>query len=111
MATVIKADDGYRIQAILSQRGSEPQTIAALAMPDYPGSLEWRLSAEQFRLEVSYRFDDASEWIVLGSTPTSSLLSRYYTGSHIGFFSTSNGSETSAFADFDGVRYRGTAVK
>lgn len=111
MATVIKADEGYRIQAILSQRGSEPETIAALAMPDYPGSLQWRLSAEQFRLEVSYRFDDASEWIVLGSIPTSSLLSRYYTGSHIGFYSTSNGSETSAFADFDWVRYRGTAVK
>ena len=111
MATVIRTDEGYQIQAILSQRGSEPQTIASSAMPDYPGNLEWRLRAEQFRLKVSYRFDDTSEWVALGSTPTSSLLSRYYTGSHIGFYSTSNGSETKAFADFDWVRYRGTAVK
>ena len=103
-ATVKLTSDGYKLAVTLANRGA-PELIASKALEDYSGSIEWRWTSHQGRYEIYYRMSENNEWSLLQNLPSQLLLSHYYTGSHLGFYTSSNGVDSGDFMDIDWMSY------
>ena len=105
-ATVKQSGDHYALSVTLANRGA-PEILVSQALPSYSGELEWRIDSAGGTYSVSYRLHADSEWSLLYQLPSKLLLSQYYTGAHIGFYTSSNGAETDDFMDIDWINYQG----
>ena len=105
-ATVKQSGDHYALSVTLANRGA-PEILVSQALPSYSGELEWRIDSAGGTYSVSYRLHADSEWSLLYQLPSKLLLSQYYTGAHIGFYTSSNGAETDDFMDIDWIKYQG----
>ena len=105
-ATVRKAADEYVLNVTLANRGA-PEILVSHALPSYSGELEWRIDSAGGTYSISYRLQADSEWSLLHQLSSRLLLSQYYTGAHIGFYTSSNGAETDDFMDIDWIEYQG----
>ena len=105
-ATVEQSNDQYILKVTLANRG-EPEILVSQALPSYAGALEWRIDSEAGIYSISYRLHADSEWSLLHKVPSKLLLSQYYTGAHIGFYTSSNGADTKDFMDIDWINYQG----
>lgn len=103
-ATVKLTSDGYKLAVTLANRGA-PELIASKALENYSGSIEWRWTSHQGRYEIYYRMSENNEWSLLQNLPSQLLLSHYYTGSHLGFYTSSNGVDSGDFMDIDWMSY------
>ena len=104
-ATVRKTAEKYVLNVTLANRG-EPEILVSEALPGYSGELEWRINSATGIYSISYRLSADSEWSLLHQAPSNLLLSQYYTGAHIGFYTSSNGAETNDFMDIDWVNFQ-----
>ena len=105
-ATVKQSGDHYAISVTLANRG-KPEVLVSQALPGYSGELEWSIDSAGGTYSISYRLHANSEWSLLHQLPSKLLLSQYYTGAHIGFYTSSNGTETDDFMDIDWINYQG----
>ena len=105
-ATVKQSGDHYALSVTLANRGA-PEILVSQALPSYSGELEWRIDSAGGTYSISYRLHADSEWSLLYQLPSKLLLSQYYTGAHIGFYTSSNGAETDDFMDIDWIKYQG----
>ena len=105
-ATVKQSGDQYVLIVTLAYRGA-PKILVSQALPGYSGELEWRIDSAGGTYSISYRLHADSEWSLLHQLPSKLLLSQYYTGAHIGFYTSSNGAETDDFMDIDWINYQG----
>ena len=105
-ATVEQSNDQYILKVTLANRG-EPEVLVSQTLPGYSGELEWRIDSEAGIYSISYRLHADSEWSLLHKVPSKLLLSQYYTGAHIGFYTSSNGADTKDFMDIDWINYQG----
>ena len=105
-ATVKQSGDQYALSVTLANRGA-PEILVSQALPSYSGELEWRIDSAGGTYSISYRLHADSEWSQLLQLPSKLLLSQYYTGAHIGFYTSSNGAETDDFMDIDWIQYQG----
>lgn len=104
-ATVRKTAEKYVLNVTLANRG-EPEILVSEALPGYSGELEWRINSATGIYSISYRLSADSEWSLLHQVTSKLLLSQYYTGAHIGFYTSSNGAETNDFMDIDWVNFQ-----
>ena len=104
-ATVRKTAEKYVLNVTLANRG-KPEILVSEALPGYSGELEWRINSATGIYSISYRLSANSEWSLLHQVPSNLLLSQYYTGAHIGFYTSSNGAETNDFMDIDWVNFQ-----
>ena len=104
-ATVRKTAEKYVLNVTLANRG-EPEILVSEALPGYSGELEWRINSATGIYSISYRLNADSEWSLLHQVTSKLLLSQYYTGAHIGFYTSSNGAETNDFMDIDWVNFQ-----
>ena len=104
-ATVRKTAEKYVLNVTLANRG-EPEILVSEALPGYSGELEWRINSVTGIYSISYRLSADSEWSLLHQVTSKLLLSQYYTGAHIGFYTSSNGAETNDFMDIDWVNFQ-----
>ena len=104
-ATVKQSGDQYVLNVTLANRG-EPEVLATQTLPGYSGELEWRIDSAAGTYSISYKLQTDSEWSLLHQLTSKLLLSQYYTGAHIGFYTSSNGAETNDFMDIDWVNYQ-----
>ena len=105
-ATIKQSGDHYALSVTLANRGA-PEILVSQALPSYSGELEWRIDSAGGTYSISYRLHADSEWSLLLQLPSKLLLSQYYTGAHIGFYTSSNGAETDDFMDIDWIQYQG----
>lgn len=104
-ATVRKTAEKYVLNVTLANRG-EPEILVSEALPGYSGELEWRINSATGIYSISYRLSADREWSLLHQVTSKLLLSQYYTGAHIGFYTSSNGAETNDFMDIDWVNFQ-----
>ena len=85
------------------------ETLRALPLPDYDGSIVLRVSARGYadgRYTLAYSLDGGQTFTTVIETANDHLLSRGYTGAYLGLYATSNGRKTGNHADFDEVSYQ-----
>ncbi len=104
-AMVKRQEKGYELNITLANRGA-PAVLSSKAVPEYAGVIEWQLESLGKQYDVRYRFTPESEWSLLLAMPSNQLLSQYYTGAHVGFYASSNGTATADYMDIDWADYR-----
>ena len=88
------------------QPGSAPEVLEEIRIDGYFGEIIFRVVSSEGQYDWSYSIDDGNSFIHFAKTPANQILAHgSYTGAYLGLYSTSNGSSSEAFADFDWIRY------
>ena len=72
---------------------------------NYNGYIELKVIAKANKYEYYYRFQSNNLWVLFDESPNDWILSRRYTGSHLGLYATSNGVPSENHAAFDLFKY------
>ena len=104
-STVSKQSDSHVLILHLAEPGRPVQEIERAAVDGYVGSILMRLVSKDGQYDFAYSLDGGSNYIIFARTAATHVLSKGYTGAHLGIYATSTGRETSEYADFDWVRY------
>ncbi len=103
--SVSQESDSHVLILHLAEHGKPVREIERTRVDDYAGSMLMRLVSKDGQYDFAYSLDGGSNYIEFARTAATHVLSRGYTGSLLGIYATSNGQETSEFADFDWVSY------
>lgn len=96
---------GHRLRLRFAERGREVVTLQESKLGDYTGHIRLRLVSDQDQYRFSYASGDSKSFTEFAVAPADTLLSRGYTGSYLGLYSSGNGRDSDDFADFDRVHY------
>ena len=104
--TVLNQGGAAKLQVTLATPGDEPQIVKQRSIDDYEGSIVLRVVSRDGRYRYSYSLDGEKSFKDLVETDAKYILAHgSYTGAFFGLYVTSNGAPSSAYADFDWVRY------
>lgn len=105
--TVIKKD-GYTLQVKLAEPNMEPQIIAEEKIENFNGEIILKLLSVNHKYQFLYSLGGSQiDFVLFTETEADQVLSKGYTGAHLGIYATGNGSKSKDFADFDWVTYKG----
>ncbi len=116
--TVILKDGKPVLRSVLSVPEQDAKltrsvdVIASRVLDDYDGHIVLRVISKDDQYSLHYSLDEVSPdgtstFTDFVATRADHLLSRGYTGAHLGLYATSNGNQTAEFADFDWIDYEG----
>jgi len=112
---LFQQDDNYLTFTILRQAGqitlrlslAEPskaiRSIQQVNLPSYRGEIILRVLADRQRWRFEYALE-ADMFHLCAETRSDHILSSGYTGAYLGLYASSNGRQTTPYADFDWVR-------
>ena len=109
--TVRRGDAGWllRIEAIgpTSNRDATPQAkvVHEATLNDYAGDIILRVVSRDDQYAFSYTLGDEGEPSPAFAMSAGYILSKKYTGAHLGLYATGNGKDTGDVARFEWVRY------
>ncbi|MEL6199174.1 MAG: glycoside hydrolase family 43 protein [Pseudomonadota bacterium] len=109
--TVRRGDTGWmlRVEAIgpKSNRDATPEAkvVHEATLEGYAGDIILRVVSRDDRYAFSYTLGDAADPIPALGMDAGHILSKKYTGAHLGLYATGNGKDTGDLARFEWVRY------
>ncbi|MEO1319699.1 MAG: glycoside hydrolase family 43 protein, partial [Pseudomonadota bacterium] len=109
--TVRRGDTGWmlRVEAIgpKSNRDATPEAkvVHEATLEGYAGDITLRVVSRDDRYAFSYTLGDAGEPIPALGMDAGHILSKKYTGAHLGLYATGNGKDTGDVARFEWARY------
>lgn len=104
--TVIKKKQRSVLQLVVKKQNEEPKVVAEKLLKDYKGEIYFRVKSEKHKYSFQYSLNN-NEFAELAQTKANLILSKGYTGANLGIYSSSNGSKSKDFADFDWIAYQG----
>ncbi len=105
--TVIRRGGTNVLRLVLAEGGLDPRIVDERVLEGYGGDIVLRVVSEDSRYRYGYSLDRGNSFAAFAETDAARLLSRGYTGAYLGIYSSGNGVDSAAFADFDWVRYKG----
>ncbi|MEO1594720.1 MAG: glycoside hydrolase family 43 protein [Pseudomonadota bacterium] len=109
--TVRRDDNGWLLRIVAtapkSNRDPTPQAklVHEATLADYQGDIILQVASRDDEYAFSYTLGDAGEPTPAFAMDGTYILSRGYTGAHLGLYATGNGKDTGDVARFDWVRY------
>jgi alpha-N-arabinofuranosidase len=101
--TVIKKDGNFFIKVNAYNKNKLILKDEQL-IPDYKGKIKLKISSEEGEYKLFYS-TRGSRYRLFDKLKNDILLSKGYTGAHIGLYITSNGEDSNDYVDFDYVDY------
>ena len=103
--TLSREADSHLLTLALAAPGGAVQELERAQVHGYAAAILMRLVSKDSQYEFQYSLDGGSNYIEFARTAATHVLSRGYTGALLGIYATSNGQESSEYADFEWVRY------
>lgn len=103
--TLSRESNRHLLTLTLADVEGAVRQLAHTEVRGYAGSILLRMVSKGGDYELSYSLDGGGSYIEVARTAATHVLSRGYTGAQLGVYATSNGQQTSEYADFDWVRY------
>ncbi|MBT8142707.1 MAG: glycoside hydrolase family 43 protein [Gammaproteobacteria bacterium] len=91
-----------------SDTSSDPvsrKVIQSAELPKYRGEIVFKVESKESRNTYRYSLDGGKTYQDFAQSSADIILSKGYTGAYLGLYSSSNGSSSEDFADFDWVEY------
>lgn len=105
--TIIKKEDYYYLQIKLAEPNKDPIIIEQIKINDYNNNIILKMTSADHKYSFFYSLNQGSNFIPIKETKANIILSKGYTGAYLGIFSSSNGTKTKDYVDFDWVNYKG----
>ena len=86
---------------------TEVKAFKSKALPSYAGEILLKIASKNGKYLYFFSTDGGASYEKLAETPDNIVLGMMYTGANVGIYATSNGQETTGYADFDWVSYKG----
>ncbi|MEY3000736.1 MAG: hypothetical protein RL648_950 [Verrucomicrobiota bacterium] len=91
--TLIQTAEGPHLQASLAEKGKPPRALATTPIPQFEGAVSLKIKATAEAYSLMYSLDSGKSYVPLCDASPEIILSRGYTGSFLGLYATSNGSD------------------
>lgn len=104
--TILREKNTNYLQLKLARPKNQPEILVKEKLPDYRGEIIFKVKSA----DESYRFYyslNGTDFYLFHTSKSNHILSQKYTGAHLGFYATSNGTKTKEYVDFDWVKYQG----
>ena len=104
--TLAREGGDHVLRVTLAEPGSPPSVIGQAALGDYIGEIFFKTEMRDGEYAFDWALHENGEYTEFARLPGYVILSRGYTGAHLGLYATSNGGNGEDHADFDWVMYR-----
>lgn len=95
------------LQLIIKEREKEAVIAKTEVLKNYHGEIVFKVTSRNGKYNYSYSMDGEQSFLDFAETSSNLILCRGYTGAYCGLYVSSNGEETSSYADFDWISYKG----
>lgn len=105
--TIEKRGAQTLLKLTVKERDEDSKMVRQIPIKNYKGSIVFNLVSKGQEYQYLYSLDDGQSFMSFATTNDNLVICRGYIGTNIGVYATSNGKQTSEYADFDWVRYQG----
>ena len=103
---VTKTKKKFFLEQRLKEKEKKAVTLKKVLLKNYNGHIIFKLISKRDKHDFYYSLDNGLNFILYNSIDAIKTLDWNYTGSLLGFYTTSNGKVTQDYADYDWVRYK-----
>tara|TARA_Y100001954_G_C15808817_1_gene604076 strand:+ start:1255 stop:2949 length:1695 start_codon:yes stop_codon:yes gene_type:complete len=104
--TVYKENKRFYLEQRLKEKNKiNEKTIKRILLKDYKNDILFKVVSKNDKYTFYYSLNNDENFKYFTSLDAIKILDRNYTGALLGVFSTSNGNNSSDYADYDWVRY------
>ena len=104
--TVYKENKRFYLEQRLKEKNKiNEKTIKRILLKDYKNDILFKVVSKNDKYTFYYSLNNGENFKYFTSLDAIKILDRNYTGALLGVFSTSNGNNSSDYADYDWVRY------
>ena len=104
--TVYKENKRFYLEQRLKEKNKiNEKTIKRILLKDYKNNILFKVVSKNDKYTFFYSLNNGENFKYFTSLDAIKILDRNYTGALLGVFSTSNGNNSSDYADYDWVRY------
>ena len=104
--TVYKENKRFYLEQRLKEKNKiNEKTIKRILLKDYKNNILFKVVSKNDKYTFYYSLNNGEDFKYFTSLDAIKILDRNYTGALLGVFSTSNGNNSSDYADYDWVRY------
>ena len=104
--TVYKENKRFYLEQRLKEKNKiNEKTIKRILLKDYKNDILFKVVSKNDKYTFYYSLNNGENFKYFTSLDDIKILDRNYTGALLGVFSTSNGNNSSDYADYDWVRY------
>jgi len=105
--TVARQDGHDFLKLTVAQANTIPKILTQKKLNGYDGEIVFKVISRGGRYEFEYSLDQGNRYTKFAQTDSGNILAQgSYTGAYLGLYSTSKGEPTTAYADFDWLRYQ-----
>lgn len=108
--TVKKEDDKSVIQLKLVEPNTDVQILKKEVISNYNNEMTFKVKSENHTYSFYYSLN-GEDFILIQKARANHILSKKYTGAHLGIYASSNGTKSKDYADFEWVQYKGFEKK
>jgi alpha-N-arabinofuranosidase len=95
------------LQLVLAEPNAEPRILEQVTLEKYRGEIDFEVVSREGHYKFAYSLDQGTSYTPFARTSATHILAHgSYTGAYLGLYSTSNGTPTTEYADFDWVSYQ-----
>ena len=91
----------------LAEKHKDPIPLKKIRLNNYRDEIIFKVISNDDKYNFFYSLDNGNSFESYSVTKAEVILDRNYTGAYLGMYATSNGKESSDFADYEWVRYKG----
>ncbi|NRB63581.1 MAG: glycoside hydrolase family 43 protein [Saprospiraceae bacterium] len=95
------------LQLKVKAKKETEEIVKQMAFPDYAGSILLKVVSRNNQYTYTYSLDDGKSYTPFATTKDNLLICTSYIGANLGLYASSNGEQTTGYADFDWVKYAG----
>jgi len=112
-------DDNYINYTVIQENGKAflgltiltpkkaPELLKKEVLPGYKGEIIFKVISKNQTYQYLYSLNGGKSFIEFTTSPSNLILCNGYTGAYLGVYASSNGTQSTAFADFDWIDYKG----
>ena len=106
-STVYKDNRKFFLSLRLAEKHKDPIPLKKIRLNNYRDEIIFKVISNDDKYNFFYSLDNGNSFESYSVTKAEVVLDRNYTGAYLGMYATSNGKESSDFADYEWVRYKG----